>query len=274
LFFSRSETRQFVNASTRQNETMKSLKAIIVDDEAPSRRVLESYLNEYCSQVKVVAAVGNVQEAVTAVRSLQPQLVFLDIEMPGEGGFQLLNYFESPDFMIIFVTAYQEYAIKAFRSSAVDYLLKPIEIADLIQSVNKAQQLHELQTNYTQKINTLRSNLNPKQITHRLALPVSDGYIFIHVEDIICLAANGSYTNVFLTDKKPILISKKLYQLSEMINHPDMFKPHRSYLINLNHVAQYTRRDGGQIIMDNELEVPLSTKRKDDFMEAIKNRDA
>lgn len=251
---------------------MKPLNAIIVDDEAPSRRVLEAYLSEYCSQVKVIAAVGSVQEAVDTIRNLQPQLVFLDIEMPGEDGFQLLNHFDSPDFMIIFVTAYQEYAVKAFRSSAVDYLLKPIEIADLIQSVNKAQQLHELQKNYTQQINTLRSNLNTQQITRRLALPVSDGYVFINIEDIICLAANGSYTNVFLADKKPMLISKKLYQLIEMISHPDMFKPHRSYFINLNHVTQYTRRDGGQIIMDNELEIPLSTKRRDDFMEAVKNR--
>lgn len=249
---------------------MEPLKAIIVDDESPSRRVLEGYLNEYCSQVKVIAAVGSVSEAVEAIKNLQPNLVFLDIEMPGEDGFQLLNYFDDPDFMIVFVTAYQEYAIKAFRSSAVDYLLKPIEIADLIQSVNKAQRLHELRSNYTQQINALRSNLNQEQITHRLALPVSDGYVFISIEDVICLAANGSYTHVYLQNKKPLLISKKLYQLSDMITHPDMFKPHRSYIINLHHVEQYTRRDGGFIIMNNELEIPLSAKRKDEFMEAIK----
>lgn len=249
---------------------MEPLKAIIVDDEARSRRVLESYLNEYCTQVKVIAAVGSVAEAVESIKHLQPNLVFLDIEMPGEDGFQLLNYFDDPDFMIVFMTAYQEYAIKAFRMSAVDYLLKPIEIADLIQSVNKAQRLHELRSNYTQQIAALRSNLNQEQVTRRLALPVSDGYVFISIDDVICLAANGSYTHVYLKDKKPILISKKLYQLSEMITHPDMFKSHRSYIINLNHVEQYTRRDGGFIIMDNELKVPLSTKRRDEFMEAIK----
>jgi len=251
---------------------MEPLKAIIVDDESPSRRVLESYLNEYCSQVKVIAAVGSVIEAVEAIRNLQPNLVFLDIEMPGEDGFHLLNYFDVPDFMIVFVTAYQEYAIKAFRSSAVDYLLKPIEIANLVQSVNKARQLHELRSNYTQQIDALRSNLNQEQITRRLALPVSDGYVFISIEDVVCLAANGSYTHVYLKGRKTLLISKKLYQLSEMITHPDMFKPHRSYIINLHHVQQYTRRDGGFIIMNNELEVPLTTKRKDEFMEAIKMR--
>lgn len=250
---------------------MEELKAIIVDDESRSRRVLESYLTEYCSQVKVIAAVGNVAEAVEAIRKLQPNLVFLDIEMPGEDGFQLLNYFDEPNFMIVFVTAYQEYAIRAFRSSAVDYLLKPIEIADLIQSVNKARRLHELRSNYTQQIAALRSNLNQQQITQRLALPVSDGYVFISIEDVVCLAANGSYTHVYLKDKKPLLISKKLYQLSEMISHPDMFKPHRSYIVNLHHVEQYMRRDGGFIVMNNELEIPLSAKRKEEFMEAIKN---
>ena len=249
---------------------MEPIKVIIVDDDLPSRRVLESFLDEYCSQVKVIAAIGSVAEAVEAIKNLQPNLVFLDIEMPGEDGFQLLNHFEDPDFMIVFVTAYQEYAIRAFRSSAVDYLLKPIEIADLIQSVNKAQRLHELRSNYTQQIAALRSNLNQEQVTRRLALPVSDGYVFISIDDVIYLAANGSYTHVYLKDKKPLLISKKLYQLSEMITHPDMFKPHRSYIINLNHVVQYIRRDGGFIIMDNEKEIPLSTKRKDDFMEAIK----
>lgn len=248
------------------------LKVLIVDDEPSSQRVLKSYLNDYCSNINIVDMVGDVPEAVNAIRTHQPELVFLDIEMPGENGFQLLEYFDEPNFMIVFVTAYQEYALKAFRSSALDYLLKPVEIADLVQAVNKARELHQLKTNSKQQLDTLRSNLNTEQITRRLALPVSDGYIFVSVEDIICLAANGSYTTVHITEKKPLLISKKLYQLAEMITHPDMFKPHRSYLINLNHIQQYVRRDGGYIIMDNKLEVPLATGRKEDFMEMIKNR--
>lgn len=247
------------------------LKVLIVDDEARSRRVLEKYLNEYCPQAKVVGAVGDIPEAVEAIHALQPNLIFLDIEMPEEDGFQLLKHFDAPDFMIVFVTAYQEYAIKAFRSSAVDYLLKPLEIAELIQAVNKALDLHKLKINSNRQLDTLRSNLNKAQITRRLALPVSDGYIFVAVEDIICLAANGSYTHVYITGKKPLLISKKLYQLSEMIVHPNMFKPHRSYLINLNHVQQYSRRDGGHILMANDLEIPLSTGHKEKFMEIIKN---
>jgi len=244
------------------------LKVLIVDDEPRSRRVLEKHLDEYCPQTKVVGAVGDVPDAVKNIKELQPDLVFLDIEMPGEDGFQLLKYFDEPDFMIVFVTAYQEYAVKAFKSSAVDYLLKPLEISELIQAVNKARKHH----NSKRQLDALRSNLNGEQITRRLALPVSDGYIFVNIEDIICLAANGSYTNVYITGKKNLLISRKLYQLKEMIVHPDMFKPHRSHLINLNHIQQYSRRDGGYIIMDNDLEIPLATGNKEAFLEKIKNR--
>lgn len=250
---------------------MNKLNVLIVDDESRSRRVLESYLSEYCENVKVVAAVGSVSEAVKAIQKLNPNLVFLDIEMPGENGFDLLNYFNNPDFMIIFVTAYQEYAIKAFRSSAIDYLLKPLEISQLIDAVNKATKLHDLKGNRN-KLNVLQSNLNKNQITHRLALPVSDGYVFIAVDEIVCLEANGSYTQIYFTDKKPMLISKKMYKLDEMIAHPDLFKPHRSYLINLSHVTQYVRKDGGYIIMDNEMEIPLTLNRKSDFLSAVKNR--
>jgi len=248
------------------------LKVLVVDDEPRSQRVLTAYLKEYCPNVNILGIAGDIPEAVDAIRTHKPELVFLDIEMPGENGFQLLEYFDEPDFMIVFVTAYQEYALKAFRSSALDYLLKPVEIANLVQAVNKARELRELKANSKQQLDTLRANLNAEQTTRRLALPVSDGYIFVLVEDIICLAANGSYTTVHITEKKPLLISKKLYQLAEMIAHPDMFKPHRSYFINLNHVQQYIRRDGGYIIMDNELQVPLATGRKEDFMEMIKNR--
>lgn len=248
-----------------------NLKVLIVDDEPRSRRVLESYLNEYCTGVEVLEAVGSVAEAVEAINNLKPDLVFLDIEMPGENGFALLNYFSNPDFMLIFITAYQEYAIKAFRSSAIDYLLKPLEISELTEAVDKATKLHSLQKHQS-KLNTLRTNLNGDGITHRLALPVSDGYVFINVEEIVCLEANGSYTQIHFSDKKPMLVSKKMYKLEEMIAHPNLFKPHRSFLVNLGHVEQYIRRDGGYIIMSNEMEVPLTQNRKNQFMEAVKNK--
>ncbi len=251
---------------------MRNLKVLIVDDEARSRRVLESYLNDYCPKVQIVGAVGNVDDAVKAIHQLEPELVFLDIEMPGQNGFALLEYFKKPDFMLIFVTAYQEYALKAFRSSAVDYLLKPLEISELIEAVEKATQLYSLKNNAT-KLNTLRSNLNGEQITHRLALPTSDGYVFIAISDIICLEANGSYTNVFLANKdKSLLISKKMYVLDEMMAHPYLFKPHRSYLINMEHVQQYVRKEGGYIVMSNQMEIPLTQSRRNEFMEAVKKR--
>lgn len=240
------------------------LKAIIIDDEARARRILEALLEEYCPEVEVLDSVGDVPEAVKSINKHEPNLVFLDIEMPGYNGFQLLEFFGEVNFEIIFVTAYSEYALNAFQVSALDYLLKPIQINLLVKAVEKASQKLE-NPQFNERVETLKENLKQEFIS-RVALPIQEGLIFVDVDDIIYLKADGSYTNIFLNDGKTILVSKKLKTFEEVLNHPQFFRPHRSYLINLNHVSQYIRQDGGYIIMDNEGTVDISKDKKNDFL--------
>ncbi|OJJ20312.1 DNA-binding response regulator [marine bacterium AO1-C] len=240
------------------------LKALIIDDEAKARRILHELLKEYCPQVEVVADADDVPNAVKAIHKHQPNLVFLDIEMPGYTGFQLLDFFDQINFEIIFTTAYREYAIQAFQVSAIDYLLKPIQIELLIKAVEKVQgQLKPPQIN--ERINTLKNNLSQEHIT-RIALPVSEGLLFVEVDEIVYLNAEGAYTQIFLEGGRKVLVSKKIKSFEKVLDHPGFFRTHRSYLINLNRVKQYVKQDGGYIIMDNGDTVSLARERKEAFL--------
>lgn len=171
------------------------LKALIIDDEQRSRELLKTLVTDYCPDVEVSGMADDVPSGVKAIHKLQPDIVFLDIEMPGYSGFQLLDFFEEVDFEIIFTTAYREYAFRAFQVSAIDYLLKPIEIEQLQKAVTKV--LEQRKPQYMrERLETLRSNLRDEQIS-RLALPISDGLLFVDVEDIILLEADRAYTTLF-----------------------------------------------------------------------------
>ncbi|EAY27427.1 LytR/AlgR family response regulator transcription factor [Microscilla marina] len=242
------------------------LKALIIDDEAKARRILQELLKEYCPQIEIVGEADDVPNAVKAIHKYQPNLVFLDIEMPGYTGFQLLDFFDTINFEIIFTTAYREYAIQAFQVSAIDYLLKPIQIELLIKAIEKVEgQLSEPQIN--ERIDTLKSNLSQEYIT-RIALPVAEGLLFIEVDQIVYLNAEGAYTQIFLEGGKKVLVSKKIKSFEKVLDHPSFFRTHRSYLINLNRVKQYVRQDGGYIVMDNNDSVNLARERKEDFLKA------
>lgn len=246
-----------------------NLTVIIVDDEIRSQRLIEAYLEKFCPEVEVLAKAENVAEAVLLIRSLQPDLVFLDIEMPGENGFGLLNYFTTLSFKIIFITAYQEFALKAFKVSAIDYLLKPLQAAPLIKAIEKAKsQLHK--DDYQKQIEILKSNLLDQQNIQKLALPVANGYRYVQINDISYLEADGSYTHIHLANGQSILITKKLGELEALIQHSDLFKTHRSYLINLRYVKQYVRSEGGYILMQNDTHLPIARARKDAFLEKMK----
>lgn len=242
------------------------LKALIIDDEAKARRILLELLKEYCPQIEIVGEADDVPNAVKAIHKHQPNLVFLDIEMPGYTGFQLLDFFDSVNFEIIFTTAYREYAIQAFQVSAIDYLLKPIQIELLIKAIEKVEsQLNAPQIN--ERIDTLKSNLSQEHIT-RIALPVAEGLLFVEVEEIVYLNAEGAYTQIFLDGGKKVLVSKKIKSFEKVLDHPSFFRTHRSYLINLNRVKQYVKQDGGYIVMDNNDSVNLARERKEDFLKA------
>jgi two-component system LytT family response regulator len=244
------------------------IRVIIVDDEARARRILETLLREYCPGLEVVGHAGSVPEAVREIEAHRPHLVFLDIEMPGDLGFALFDHFSEPDFHVVFTTAYQQYAIQAIKVSALDYLLKPIEIDQLVRAVEKAR----VQVNSKllfQQLQAFRMNLNEQRQVSRLALPLADGMVFVNVANILYLKADGSYTHV-VTDTNKVLVSKKLGEFEELERHSDFFRTHRSYLVNLRQLERFIKNDGGYLLMRNGDTVELSRNRKEEILEAIK----
>jgi two-component system LytT family response regulator len=246
----------------------KIFTAVIIDDEAKARRIMEVLLTENCPNVKVVAAAEDVLSGIKAINNHKPDIVFLDIEMPGYTGFQLLDFFDEITFDVIFATAYSEYAVQAFKVSAVDYLLKPIQIDQLQLAVDKVIKLNG-HTQTKEKLVTLKENIESRVIK-KIALPMAQGLVFIATSDIIYLEADGSYTNIFMADGTKFLISKKIKEFENNLNPSNgFFRVHRSYLINITRIKQYVKQDGGHIEMENGAIVHLSRERKDEFNQLI-----
>jgi two-component system LytT family response regulator len=244
------------------------IRAIIIDDEERARRILQSIVEEYCPNVEIVGAFSNVPEAVIGINQLNPDLVFLDVEMPEYSGFDLLNFFKTIDFDIVFVTAYNEFAIRAFEVSAVDYLLKPVEISLLQKAIEKVE--NKRKTDYFEKkLEILQSALSNETI-NKIALPMGEGLLFVEVANIILLEAEGAYTYVSLKDGSRLLVSKKLKFFEDLLDfRPQFFRPHRSHIINLNFVKKYLKGEGS-ILMDNNSLISVSRDKKGEFERILK----
>jgi two-component system LytT family response regulator len=254
--------------SIDQPEALRPVRAIVVDDEARARRTLEKLLQDYCPGLEVVGHAGSVAEAVERIAEVGPDLVFLDIEMPNELGFALFDHFPEPDFHVVFTTAYQQYAIQAFRVSALDYLLKPIEIEQLTKAVEKARDMVNSKQ-MAEKLQAFKLNMNEQRKISRLAIAQNHGVTFVDVANILYLGADGSYTHV-VTAQNKLLVSKKLGEFEDLEQHPDFFRTHRSFLVNLRQLDRYVRDDGGYLLMRNGDKIVLSRNRKDDFFDAIR----
>jgi two-component system LytT family response regulator len=218
-------------------------KAIIIDDEEMARTLLEGMIKEYCHNVNVVDLCQDLPSGIKSIRRHKPDLIFLDIEMPGHSGLELLDFFDESDidFSIIFVTAYDQYAIQAFKLSTVDYLLKPIESDDLINSIL----LFEKQKN-NRNYQVLKENFSaaPKKIGINTANTIQ----FISLDDILFFKADGAYTHLYLNDGKTILASKNLKHFENATEEiPNFLRCHKSFLININYVSEYVKSDGGYL---------------------------
>jgi len=246
------------------------MKAIIIDDEKRARRILKTLIEEECPEIVTVFDAENLLEGVAIIKAEQPDVVFLDIEMPNHSGLQILEFFKNDtiNFQIIFTTAYGHYAIDAFKLSAVDYLLKPIDIDELKIAINKASD--SLEENFIkEKLLNLERNFQQLAL-NKIALEVPKGIRFVSHEDILFFEADGVYTKVFLQNGKTELICKTLKHFTEQLsNKPLFYKPHRSYLINLKYMTEITKKDGLQVIMSNNKSIPIARDRKDQFMDII-----
>lgn len=247
------------------------MKAILIDDEKSSLRSLSYELKAYCPEVEVVGQYNDPKEGLDQINKLSPDLVFLDIEMPGMNGFDLLEKCVKIDFEVIFVTAYDQFAVKAFEFNAIDYVLKPVGISKLIQAVNKASEKIKkgLEPDSLQAlINNIRlqSQIGSIQI---IALPTSDGFTMVNINEIAFLEADSNYTWVNLIQDQRYLVSRTLKEFESMLNFPQFFRSHKSYLVNLNHVAKYVRGQGGYLILINKANVPVSRTQKTALMNVI-----
>jgi len=233
-------------------------KAIIIDDEEMARTLLKGMVQEYCPTIEVVDLCKDLPNGVKSIKKHKPDIVFLDIEMPGHSGLELLDFFNDDeiDFSIIFVTAYNQYAIQAFKLSAVDYLLKPIEINDLKSAI----ELFEKQSG-TQKLKVLRENLENSS-SKKIALATSNSILFVEIDTILFFQADGSYTKVVLLDGKTLLMSKGLKHFENILTeNQQFFRCHKSYLVNLEHVTEHIKSDGGFLKIADKYEVSLSSEK-------------
>lgn len=244
-------------------EIESKIRGIIIDDELRSRRLLANMINEYCPEIEIVAQCENVPSGVIEINKLQPDVLFLDIEMPDYSGFELLDFFKQVDFEIIFVTAYSEHAIRAFEVSAIDYLLKPVQI-DLLERATEKLKIKLAGSNAKHRLEVLKENLRSKEIT-KIAVPVNDGLIFIKTSDITHINADGAYASLFTADGQSLLVSKKLKYFEDMLKeHQKFFRIHRSHLINTDFLTKYNRHES-RVILENNVELPLARNSKSVF---------
>lgn len=243
-------------------------KAIIIDDEEMARTLLQGMITEYCDNVKIVDLCKDLPTGVKAIRKHTPDIVFLDIEMPGHSGLELLDFFDENEisFSIIFVTAYNRYAIQAFKLSAVDYLLKPIEAEDLKNAISLFEKSKSRDKRNYMALKENFSNTSSKKI----ALNTFNTTSFIEMSDILFFQADGSYTKVYLKNDKVLTISKGLKNFETLLSYnPEFFRCHKSYLVNLNHITDYVRSNGGYLIIDKTHEIAVSYDKVDFLLTKI-----
>lgn len=242
------------------------MKAIIIDDEQDSRETLQNYVGKYCPDVSIVAECTNIIEAEKALPVHQPDLVFLDIEMPYGNAFDLLDKLKKIDFEIIFVTAFNQYAVQAFNLSAAHYLQKPVDIDELVQAVEKVKKRlathHEI--NHSK---ILMDNLSALNTQHqKVVLPLMDGFMVVKLQEIVYCEAQDNFTCFYLTDGQKPLICRKLKFYENTLSQHGFCRVHRSFMINLEYVKRYIKGKGGTVIMENGKEIQVANARKQAFL--------
>lgn len=247
-------------------------KAIIVEDELHSRQFLKNLVTEYCPELNLVALASDVEEGVAAIKEHKPDIVFLDIEMQTGTGFDLLLQFPAPEFEVIFTTAYDHYAIKAIKFSAIDYLLKPIEIEELQQAVKKITDKKATSGNQ-EALQMLLKNLQaPAKEDPSITLATSEGLEFIPLQQIIRIEASGPYSYFFLKNNKKIMVSRNLKEYEVMLSDHGFFRAHNSHIINIREVKRMVKTDGGYAVMSDDSKISISPKKKDEFMQQMSQR--
>jgi two-component system LytT family response regulator len=239
---------------------------VLIDDEPKNIKILKAMLDEFCPEISFIGAASNVEEAEALIRREEPELVFLDIQLSNETGFDLLDRLTPVSFEVIFVTAYNEYAVRAFRYSALDYLLKPVNIEELTAAVAKATE-HRRLRNVNRQLQNLIFNLrSPEATAHKLAIPNADSLSFISVGDIIRCEASGGYTHFFMTTGEKVLSTKTIGEYEELLPPDTFMRIHSKHIVNIQHIKKYHKGRGGFVEMEGMFTIEVSARRKTEFL--------
>jgi two-component system LytT family response regulator len=246
------------------------LKTILIDDEANSLNALKEKLIRYCPSVEIIGACTNAVEGKNAINTLKPDLVFTDIEMPVTNGFRMLQELTHTKFSIVFVTAYHHYALKAIKFSALDYLVKPVDIDELKAAVEKAKENAALRSADKRLELFLKNIGSSEHLLQRIAIPTFEGFQFMDIKNIVYMEANNNYTRLHLTGSEGITVSRTLREFEDILPDDKFFRIHHSFLINTDYLERYIIGEGGQVVMNTGTTLPVSKRKKTDFLKLVK----
>ena len=245
------------------------IRALIIDDEQHCIDRLKSIAANYANDLHIIDTFQSVETGIAAVHKFKPDLLFLDVQINGKTGFDLLEQIGKNDFEVIFTTAHDKYAVQAFKFSAIDYLLKPVNEDDFKSAIEKvSKRLQE--KNFAQRLDVLLHNIKtPSNNTKKISIPTISGFEFVEVGNIIRCESDINYTTLFLKDKQKITVAKTLKEFEELLTEFNFFRVHNSHLINLAYIKSYNKGKGGQVIMHDHSEIEVSVRRKDEFMKRL-----
>jgi two-component system LytT family response regulator len=245
------------------------LQAVIIDDEAKGRELIKMIVTANCPGVKIAGEASNIKEGYELIMRTEPHLVFLDIEMPGGSGFDLLARINEINFEVVFITAFDQYAIKAIKFSALDYLLKPVDEDELIVIVKKVEDNYVRKT-HNNAVANLLNNTKKHSENPKIGLTTTDGLDFIEIKNIMRCEADGKYTSVFLNNEKRLLVSKNLKEFEDLLIEFNFFRIHHSHLVNLDYIKKYQSGRGGYVIMNDGSTITVSQRKKEEFLSNLR----
>lgn len=242
------------------------IRTILVEDEAKARETLANMIGMYCPSIQIIDQVENVQKGISSINYHKPDLVFLDIQMPDGTGFDLLKQLKDYNFKLVFVTAFEEHAIKAFKFSAVDYLLKPVDPEELVRTVTKIEHIIEKENNEI-KLKALLENIESISTeVKKIVLRTAESIHIVKVKDIIRCESSSNYTQFYFLDNKKLLVSKTLKEFDEMLKDYGFFRVHQSHLVNIHFIQSFEKGEGGYLIMNDNSRIPVSYRKKEHLL--------
>lgn len=248
---------------------MKTIKVVIAEDEPRNIEILETILEEHCEHVEIVGTARTVDKAVELIKNTEPDVLFLDVEMPPHTGFDILDQFPEVYFDVIFTTAHEKYAVQAIKFAALDYLLKPLKIEEVKEALSKVKSRKNGHAN--ELVSVLKDYMqNKEQGFSKIVIPANEGYRLVNLNDIIYCEACDSYTKIHIANEKMHLVSKSLKEYDKLLEDKGFFRVHKSYLINMNHVQKIIKGVGAAVIMSDEKIIPISLRKKDSFFKNLK----